>query len=652
VTFSTLLVANRGEIARRVIRGAHSMGIRCVGVYVDADADAPFVGECDESIRLTTSYLDSAGILDAATRSGAQALHPGYGFLSENAEFAAQVEAAGLVWVGPSANVIAQMGDKLAAKEMARAAGVPTLPSRTDPGEAGDVGYPLMVKAVGGGGGKGMRIVTDPSQLDEAVESARREAAGGFGDDRIFLERYVASSRHIEIQILGDLYGNLVHLGERECSIQRRHQKLIEESPSPFMDDEMRVAMTGAALALGRVLGYQSAGTVEFLVDNETREFYFLEVNTRLQVEHPVSEEVTDIDLVREQLRIAAGEPLGYEQDDVVFEGHAIEIRLCAEDPGAGFLPATGTLVAFEPAREPMVRWESGVEEGSVVSFNFDPLLAKVIAFAPTRTEAASTLSLALEGLHVGGVTTNRDFLVTTLRDEHFLAGETTTDFIERYEPSRSLTLTDHELSWTSTAAALWLQGESRANASVLAHVPSGWRNARLPRQRTELRWNDQNLVVDYRSRRDGGFDVGTDGYARMHRWNEREIDLEFNGRRATRRVTRTSTHLYVQSVHGTVPFEIVARFVVPGVDVIAGGLTAPMPGLVIDVRVSPGQHVGVGETLVVMEAMKMEHVISAPSAGIVHTILVTTGQQVDNGAILLTMESSQGAQEVPGTST
>jgi propionyl-CoA carboxylase alpha chain len=641
VTISTLLVANRGEIARRIIRGAHLMGIRCVGLYVDADADAPYVAECDESMHLTTNYLDGEQVLLAATRSGAQALHPGYGFLSENAEFAAQVEAAGLIWVGPSANVIKNMGDKLAAKEMARTAGLPTLASCTEPSEAGDVGYPLMVKAVGGGGGKGMRIVTNPAHLDEAVESARREAAGGFGDDRIFLERYVASSRHIEIQILGDLYGNLIHLGERECSIQRRHQKLIEESPSPFMDDEMRSAMTSAALALGRMLGYQSAGTVEFLVDNDTREFYFLEVNTRLQVEHPVSEEVTDIDLVREQLRLAAGEPLGYEQDDVIFEGHAIEVRLCAEDPSAGFLPATGTLAAFEPAIDSAVRWESGVEEGSVVSVNFDPLLAKVIAFAPTRTEAASTLALALEGLHLGGLTTNRDFLAATLRSEHFLDGETTTDFIERFEPSRVLELTPDELSWSSTAAALWLQGQNRQNAPVLKLVPSGWRNARLPRQNTHLRWHDQELSIEYQSRRDGSFDVGDDGHARVHRWDDREIDLEFNGRRATSRVTRTSTHLYVQARHGTVDFEIVPRFVVPGVEAIVGGLTAPMPGLVIDIRVSPGQHVAVGETLMVMEAMKMEHIISAPNAGTVETILVSAGQQVDNGAVLLTMDQA-----------
>jgi propionyl-CoA carboxylase alpha chain len=648
VTISTLLVANRGEIARRIIRGAHAMGIRCVGVYVAADALAPFVGECDDSILLETSYLDGEKILAAAVRSGAQAVHPGYGFLSENAEFARQVQVAGLIWVGPSPSVIAAMGDKLAAKEVARAGGVATLPSCDDPGDADTIGYPLIVKAVSGGGGKGMRIVANAAQLDEAMAGARREAAGGFGDDRIFLERYVASSRHVEIQILGDHHGNLVHLGERECSIQRRHQKLVEESPSPGINDATRQAMASAALDMARALRYQSTGTVEFLVDDQTHDFYFLEINTRLQVEHPVSEAVTGIDLVREQLRIADGEALGYGQDDINFRGHAIEVRLCAEDPSAGFLPATGTLVAFAPPSTPVVRWESGVECASTVSTGFDPLLAKVIAHAPTRVEAASVLALALERLHVGGVVTNRDFLVATLRHEGFLTGDTTTDFIERYEPARTLVLSDDELEWASIAGALWLQGENRANATVLAQVPSGWRNARLPRQRASLRWHDQIIDVDYRIRRDGSFDVGKEGHARVHAWSTSEIDVEINSRRATRRVTHAEGHLFVQTVRGTASFAVVPRFVVPGDDAVVGGLTAPMPGAIIDVRVALGQHVDAGETLVVMEAMKMEHVINAPNAGTVSAIFVTTSQQVDNGAVLLTIENDEHANEEP----
>lgn len=639
MTFSTLLIANRGEIARRIIRGASEMGLRSIGVFTLADAGAPFIGECDEAVRLETGYLDGAAIIEAAKRSGAEAIHPGYGFLSENADFAAQVQAAGLIWIGPSAQIISAMGDKLEAKKMAQAAGVPILASSDDPSNANDIGYPLMVKAAAGGGGKGMRIVHDPSQLDEAVAAARREALSGFGDDRVFLERYVAASRHVEIQILGDHHGNLVHLGERECSIQRRHQKVIEESPSTIVDEHMRRAMGDAALDLAKAIGYHSAGTVEFLVDDDSREFFFLEVNTRLQVEHPVTEAVTGIDLVREQLRIAMDQPLGYDQDDIDFDGHAIEVRLCAEDPSAGFLPATGTMVAFDSPFSPWVRWESGVEQGSLVSVAFDPLLAKVIAHAPTRIEAASTLALALERLHIGGVSTNCDFLAATLRHPGFLAGDTTTDFIERYQPARSLQLNPEELNWAATAAALWLQGRNRATAPVLADIPSGWRNARLPRQNVTLRWNDQSLTVAYHSQRDGSFKVGDDGLARVYRWSECDIDVEVNARRATSRVTHSGDLLFVQTPRGTARFVIEPLFVVPGVEAVLGGLNAPMPGVIIDVRVQVGQHVAAGQTLIVMEAMKMEHVIVAPSAGIVSDLLVTTTQQVDSGTPLLTIE-------------
>ena len=620
------------------------MGVRCVALYVAADANALHVADADEAVLLARDYLDAEAILEAAQRSGAQAVHPGYGFLSENAAFARRVVEAGLVWVGPSPDVIAQMGDKLAAKELAREAGVATLTSSDDPGDAESIGYPLMVKAAAGGGGKGMRIVTDPSQLDEALAAARREALGGFGDERVFIERYVARSRHVEIQILGDHFGNVVHLGERECSIQRRHQKLIEESPSPIVDDELRGRMGDAALRIARAIGYQSAGTVEFLVDDDTRDFYFLEVNARLQVEHPVTEEVTDIDLVREQLRIAAGEPLGYEQDEIEFFGHAIEVRICAEDPPAGFLPATGTLLAFDFADEPVVRVESGVARGSVVSVSFDPMLAKVIAHAPSRVEAAATLALALERLHLGGVATNRDFLVATLRHERFLVGDTTTDFIDRVKPSLTLDPSDEELRRAAVAGALWLQGENRAAAQVLGNVPSGWRNARLPSQSVELDWHEHRLVVGYRRQRDGAFHLDDGGIARVHEWNDRAIDLEVDGRRAWSLVTRGPGVLLVQVVRGTLAFELVPRFVVPGVEFVHGGLSAPMPGAIIDVRIVAGQNVTRGETLIVMEAMKMEHVITAPASGTVTEVFVTTDQQVDSGVVLLAIDTDDEA--------
>ena len=468
MSFHSLLVANRGEIARRVIKSAHAMGIRCVAVYVDADARAPHVAEADEAIRLPSSYLDGKAILEAARASGAGAVHPGYGFLSENAGFAADVAAAGRVWVGPTPEAIERMGDKLAAKALAVEVGVPTLPGSEDAARPDAVGYPLLVKAAAGGGGKGMRVVESADALEEAVAAARREALSGFGDDRVFLERYVARARHIEIQILGDAHGHVVHLGERECSIQRRHQKILEESPSPRVDSALREAMGDAALRLARALGYQSAGTVEFLVDDTTAEFFFLEVNTRLQVEHPVTEAVTGIDLVREQLRIARGESLGYVQEDIRFRGAAIEARLYAEDPAADFLPATGTLTAFEPAASPEVRWDSGVVAGSVVGTDFDPMLAKVIAHGPTRGEAAGRLALALERLHLGGVTTNRDFLVATLRAPEFLAGDTTTDFIDRVDPVRRVEPSEEDLTRTAQLAALFIQGARRAEAVAL----------------------------------------------------------------------------------------------------------------------------------------------------------------------------------------
>ncbi len=640
--FTSVLVANRGEIARRIFATATAMGLRSVAVYVDDDADAPYVAEADEAVHLGAGYLDGAGIIEAARATGAEAVHPGYGFLSENAAFAADVLAAGLVWVGPPPAVIAAMGDKLAAKRAAKAAGVPTLPSTEDPTAGDEVGYPVLVKAAAGGGGKGMRVVTSAEQLAESVAAARREAAAGFGDDRVFLERYVARSRHVEIQILGDTHGALVHLGERECSIQRRHQKIIEESPSPAIDGAMRAAMGTAALELAAAIGYQSAGTVEFLVDEASREFFFLEVNTRLQVEHPVTEEVTGRDLVREQLRIAAGEPLGYAQDDVTFNGHAIEARLYAEDPSTGFLPATGTLTAYEPAATPMVRWDSGVTVGSVVGVRFDPMLAKVIAHAPTRSEAAGRLALALERLHLGGLSTNRDFLAATLRHPAFLAGDTTTDFIERHAPSSALVLSGEDVRRAATAAVLWVQGHHRAAAPVLAQVPSGWRNARLPAQQLVVELAGEPIEVRYESRRDGSFRLGNGGVARVHGWLPDAIDVEIDGRRATWRTTRAADRLHVQTVRGTIDLDVVPRFEVPGSTGVAGGFVAPMPGVVLDVSCRAGDEVTAGQALVVLEAMKMEHHMRAPSDGRVAEVRVVKGQQVDNGAVLLVFEHAE----------
>jgi propionyl-CoA carboxylase alpha chain len=640
VSLATLLIANRGEIARRVIRGAQDMGIHCVAVYTDADADAPFVADADEAVRLPGSYLDGKSILEAAMATGADAIHPGYGFLSENADFARDVRAANIAWVGPSPEAIAQMGDKLAAKELAKANEVPILPGSEDPADADTIGYPILVKAAAGGGGKGMRIVQSPDELEEGLAAARREAASGFGDDRVFLERYVARARHIEIQILGDSHGNVVHLGERECSIQRRHQKILEESPSPRVDGAMREAMGDAALRLARGLSYESAGTVEFLVDDDTGEFFFLEVNTRLQVEHPVTEEVTGVDLVRAQLLIADGQPLELTQDEIYFEGASIEARLYAENPANDFLPATGRLDAYVIPDTPAVRWDTGVQEGSVVGTDFDPMLAKVIAFGPTRAEAAGRLALALSRLHLGGIVTNRDFLVAVLRTPEFLDGDTTTDFIDRVKPARSYVPTDAEFERIARTGALWLQGSNRENASILKSTRTGWRNSRMPLERVKLQVGEREIEVRYRAERDGSFRFGDGSSARVLEWTSEGIDVEVDGRRHSSFVTRAGDRLIVQSPRGDVEFEIAPRFVIPGSDGPSGGLVAPMPGKVIEIRVAVGDTVEPGQTLVLLEAMKMEHPMQATEAGTVQEILVSVGEQVEHEALLLVVNS------------
>ena len=639
MTFHKLLIANRGEIACRIIKSAHEMGISCVAVYTNADSESPFVRQADEAVKLSDTYLNGKEIIEAAIQTGAQAIHPGYGFLSENAKFSRDVLKAGLIWVGPSSRVITSMGDKLKAKDIAEKAGVPTLPMTTDPKKANTIGYPILIKAAAGGGGKGMRIVESKKDLKESLLGAQREAKTGFGDDRVFIERYVASSRHIEIQILGDSHGNVVHLGERECSIQRRHQKIIEESPSPRVNPEMREAMGNAAIKLAKKLKYESAGTVEFLVDDKTGEFWFLEVNTRLQVEHPVTEEVTGKDLVYEQLRIARGEELGYEQEDISWEGSSIEARLYAEDPANEFLPATGTLIAYETDESIDARWDAGIEQGSVIGTDFDPMLAKVIATGKNRTDAANKLALALQSLHIGGVITNRDFLVASLRSKHFHKGLTTSDFIEKAKPQRSVILKGQQLEQVVTAAALWIQGENRNNASLLKNAPSGWRNSRLPRQKISFEYSDKEVNVTYKANRDGSFDLNENTKANILKWTTTGIDLEVNNTRFFSKVTRKKDDLVVHGPWGDALLKILPRFTLPGSELQAGGLVAPMPGKVIDLKVKVGSKVKKGDTLVILEAMKMEHQVKAIEDGKVTKVLINKDDQLENGALLMIVE-------------
>ena len=649
---STLLVANRGEIARRIMRTARDMGVSTVAVYADGDALSPFVTEADTAIALNgrtsaETYLDIDKILDACRRSGADAVHPGYGFLSENAEFARAIIDAGHAWLGPKPEVIASMGDKLAAKKLMQAAGVPTLPAieiTTDvdlPAAAAEIGYPVLVKASAGGGGRGMRIVETEADLSEAVASAKREAGASFGDDTVFLEKWLAVSRHVEIQIIGDQHGNLVHCFERECSIQRRHQKIIEEAPSPAVTSEVRKAMGEAAVAAARQLGYASAGTVEFLLAGD--EFYFLEVNARLQVEHPITEEIIGKDLVREQIRIAEGERLSFAQEDLAINGHAIEARLCAEDPDNDFLPSPGPVVVWEPSQQGDARFDSGVESGSNIAMEFDPMIAKVIVHAPTRREAAARLARVLETTRIQGLTTNRDFLVATLRHQAFIAGDTTTDFIERIAPSRAREVTEPDLRDAAIAVALESQARNRAGTRVLKSIRSGWRNSMLPFEQMSLVAGTMTCNIAYRSHRDGSFRFRFDNSAdetivKPFACGNGHVDAAIEGRRVSFTVDQSGADWHTHGNRGDLTLRELPRFPDSGSGELAGGLMAPMPGAVLATKVTAGDSVSKGDLLLILEAMKMEHRITAPMDGTVETLHVSTGDQVENGQLLVTL--------------
>ena len=636
--FNSILVANRGEIACRIMQTAQFMGIKCVAVFVDADKDAPFVKMADEAIKLSSSYMDGSAIIEAAKQSGAEAIHPGYGFLSENSAFARKVKSNKLIWIGPSPHVIKVMGDKLKAKELAEKSGVPTLPMTSSIKDVKSIGYPILIKAAAGGGGKGMRIVKKESELKDSIVSAKREALSGFGDDRIFIERYVEKSRHIEIQILGDEYGNIVHLGERECSIQRRHQKIIEESPSPRIDPFLREEMGQAAVKLAKKIKYCSAGTVEFLFDDKTDEFWFLEVNTRLQVEHPVTEEVTGIDLVAEQIKIARGDELEFVQDDIDWHGHAIEARLYAEDPGNNFLPEIGVLHAYDTSLASEVRWDSGVEKGSVIGTDFDPMLSKVISWAPNRLDAANKLARGLEKAHMGGVVTNRQFLISCLRNESFLNGNTTTDFIEREVLETKKNLSVNELHQTSIAVALWLAQQNRVSDPVTSFMPANWTNGRMPYQRVKLLFAKDEIEVKYKLNRDNLYEV-LGSTCEIYHCDSAGIDMEIDSHRFYSHVNKVDSEILINMPFGDVSASVLPRFLEPGNDVPEGGLIAPMPGKVIDVKVKKGSKVKTGDTLVIIEAMKMEHSIKATETGKIAKVMIQLNDQVDNGATLLVLE-------------
>ena len=645
-----LMVANRGEIARRIFRTAHRMGIATVAIYADSDRNSPHVSEADTAIVLDgETYLDATKIIAAAHISGANALHPGYGFLSENADFAQSVLDAGLIWVGPSPASIRAIGDKLSAKAIARAAGIPTLEAHalTDhesPTQAAArIGYPILVKASAGGGGRGMRIVTHEADLPSAIESARREAQSAFGNGTLFLERYLQPARHIEVQILGDHHGTLVHLFERECSIQRRHQKIIEEAPSPAVSPDLRARLGAAALAAASRIQYHCAGTVEFLLAGD--DFYFLEVNTRLQVEHPVTEAITGLDLVREQLRIAEGQPLGYTQQSLQITGHAIEARLCAEDPANDFLPAPGHIAVWRPAETPGIRIDSGIEQGSIIGTNFDPLIAKFIAHAPTRREAATLLARSLERTSLQGLTHNRDFLAATLRSPAFLKGDTTTDFLTRIAPAPTRTPSETEHHHACIAAALHARARRRATAKLLPTLQGSFRNSVMPPETILYRIGPATHTLTYRPRRDGSFAFtlnGTAITAHIETTTETTITLTIASQRHAFTLVTTGPTIHLHGPHGDLDLTELPRFPPPATTEATGGVRAPMPGRVLALHATQGQHVTSGDLLLILEAMKMEHRITAPTSGTITTLHVALGDQVPNGATLVIIEPTE----------
>ncbi|SDY40209.1 propionyl-CoA carboxylase alpha chain [Amycolatopsis xylanica] len=640
-----LLVANRGEIARRVFRTCRDAGIGTVAVFSDADAGLPHANEADTAVRLpgnapSETYLRSDLLIKAAADAGADAVHPGYGFLSENAGFARAVLDAGLTWVGPPPEAIETMGSKVESKRLMAAAGVPVL-SELDPAEVTERDLPLLVKASAGGGGRGMRVVRALAELTEAVEGARAEAGSAFGDSTVFCEPYLEAGRHIEVQILADQHGTVWALGERECSIQRRHQKVVEEAPSPLVDPAMREELFDAARKAAKAIDYVGAGTVEFLAGPDGR-FYFLEMNTRLQVEHPVTECTTGVDLVSLQLQVAEGLKLA--ADPPQSTGHAIEVRLYAEDPAEGWQPQSGTLHRFavpdvdlEFEHGPGLRLDSGFVDGSVVGVHYDPMLAKVIAWAPTRNEAARRLAKALAGAKIHGLVTNRDLLVNILRHNSFLAGETDTAFFDRHGLDTLAQPLNSDPKLSALAAALADSAANRAEAKTLGRLPSGWRNVRSALQRK--RFGD--IEIGYALTRDGLRAEGFDDVALVSAEPGRVV-LDVAGVRRVFEVAKYGDTVYVDSALGPVTLRAEPRFADPDAALAAGSLVAPMPGTVVRVAVSTGDAVKAGDPLLWLEAMKMEHRISAPADGVVSALSVQTGQQVEVGTVLVVVEEKQ----------
>ena len=660
--FSKILIANRGEIAVRIMRTARRLGIKTVAVYSEADAGGLHVEMADEAVAIgpapaAQSYLVMDRIIEAARRTGAQAVHPGFGFLSENAGFARALDAAGIVFIGPTPHAIAAMGDKIESKRLAQQAGVSTVPGYVGAVEspreasriAAEIGYPVMIKASAGGGGKGMRIARSEQEVVEGMRSAMSEAKSSFGDERVFIERYIEQPRHIEIQVLGDAHGNVIHLGERECSVQRRHQKVIEEAPSPFLDEATRTAMGTQAVALAKAVEYRSAGTVEFIVDQK-RNFFFLEMNTRLQVEHAVTEMVTGLDLVEEMIRVAAGERLRLRQEDLALNGWAIEARLYAEDPTRNFVPSTGRLVRYAPppATEG-VRIDSGVVEGSEISMFYDPMIAKLITHADTREAAIDRMADALDGYYVRGISHNLAFLNAVVTSERFRSGDLSTGFIaetfpEGFDPHAAAG--SHADVLVPVAAAMQ-QRRTERDATVSGQLPGHWR---APAQAWTVLLDGTAHRVDVVAG-EGGYDITADGGLRRVRSEWVPGDPIFRGSIDGRPVSmqvdrRGAGHLLtfrgaVATVHVLTPraAELAALMPVKVPPDTSKQLKSPMPGLLVSIPVAAGSEVKAGQELAIVEAMKMENVLRAERDGVIRIIHVQPGDSLAADQIILEFE-------------
>ena len=637
------------------MRTCRKMGISTVAVYSDADAQMPFVAEADEAVRIgpapsNESYLRIDRILEAAALTNSDAVHPGYGFLAENAAFADACVEAGVIFIGPTADAIRSMGSKREAKALVSKAGVPVIPGydgadqnpKVLAAQAVQVGFPVLLKASAGGGGKGMKLVREEAGLADAIASAAREGESSFGDGTLLVEKYIDNPRHVEIQILGDSHGNLIHLNERECSIQRRHQKVIEEAPSPALDAALRKQMGEAAVLCGKAIAYENAGTVEFILAPD-RSFYFLEVNTRLQVEHPVTECLTGLDLVEEQIRVAQGEKLRTSQEAVRLDGAAVEVRLYAEDPAGGFLPQSGPVVDWHLPEAEGLRVDSGVETGSAVGIHYDPMLAKIITSGASRDLALQRMRRALRSLSAQGLTTNRDFLLRVLSHPAFIAGDIDTHFIDRHIEDGLLAPTpEADEQHAALVAALAEQQRRDNDRTLVPEVPSGWRNNYHTPQWVEYSNGERDIRVEYRYLGDDRFELSTAGDAhdvRVISWEAPTLVFEDGTHRRQARVMFAGERVFVHTMDYSVGLTRKPRFPDLFAAVPEGGCIAPMPGKVIELRIAEGDAVQAGQVLLIMEAMKMEHTVTAPHDGTIAQVTVSAGDQVDADALLVVVE-------------